>query len=366
MLFSRSANSEYTMRRRKRPPIAAHPMFVPALTLWGAALAGLTVMVLPAATINQITSAAALGVLGTLARYFFAAIAAALGAAISHHIATKWRARSPGRSNELVDHAAEQIRPIDPTSELGSESLDTPIDETPEPAEDKVEDEPVEEAAPDLDTTEDADTFELSAEYEAGDEEPMPAAEEPAPTSEAVDPLANESCEPAEEEPDLASRLPLRRRRNRGKQLELVQALSEHRARQTALNQDHLDLSEFTRLAEKDRTPRTAPAPTAVDKLRAVPPKDLSLVQMVERLAVALHERQEAARKRPAAEQSTERDAALAEALKALAVFTERGLAANDKASTPDDQPAATITEDGTERELREALGKLQTMRGAA
>ncbi|MEM8724199.1 MAG: hypothetical protein AAGE86_01630 [Pseudomonadota bacterium] len=360
MLFSRSANSEFKMRRRNRLPIAAHPFFVPALTVWGAALAGLIVMVLPASIINQITTATALGVLDGFARYFFAGLAAALGGAFGYYVATKWRGRLPGRSEALIDRAADHhVRPIDPASELGSESLDAPIEEQ------SAEEEPVadesfptgEPASPETD-----DTLELGAEFETA----------PEPTEEVthVDPLAGEHLKPANETPEAdspepASRLPLRRRRNRGKQLELVQALSDHRARQSALNKDHLDLSEFTQLAEKNKASRPARKPTAVETLRAVPPQDLSLVQMVERLAVALHERQEAARKRPPTEQATEREAALAEALKALSVFTEKGLAADDKAATSA-KPQVSEPEDGTERELREALGKLQTMRGAA
>ncbi len=372
MLFSRSANTEFKMRRRNRLPIAAHPFFVPALTVWGASLSGLIVMVLPASIINQITTASALGVLDGFARYFFAGLAAALGGAFGFFAATKWRDRLPGRSEALIDRAADHVRPIDPASELGSESLDAPIDEEPVETE-QVEQEPVAEDEPVIDepeNTEIEETLELGADLEATPEPAPEPVEGPAEEPAQVDPLANEHLEPAREAaetetPEPASRLPLRRRRNRGKQLELVQALSDHRARQTALNKDHLDLSEFTQLAEKSRAASPPRKPTAVETLRAVPPQDLSLVQMVERLAVALHERQEVARNRPPAEQATERDAALAEALKALSVFTEKGLAANDKAATLAESQAGE-SEDGTERELREALGKLQTMRGAA
>ncbi len=361
MLFSRSENSEFKARRRKRKPIALHPLFVPALALWGALFAGLAVMVLPAEMINQITTASALGALGGFARYFFAAIAGLIGAGCGYFVATKWRGMLPGRSEAMMEHAAEHVRPIDPASELGSESLDTPIEEDTLELEEASEivDEPADDEP---DAAETVDTLELGEEFEAD----VPAQPD--------DPLENEAFAHSEDEDDVqeepepetepASLLPIRRRRNRGKPVELVQALGDHRARQAAMNKDMLDLGEFSLLAEKNRKAQTgrlplspAQGPAAIDKLRAVPPQDLSLVQMVERLAVALRERQEAARKVPQSEQSAERDAALVEALKALSLFTEQGLAEPVRASN---------AEDGTERELRDALSKLQTMRGAA
>lgn len=367
MLFSRSENSEFKARRRKRKPIALHPFFVPTLALWGALFAGLAVIVLPAEMINQITTASALGALGGYARYFFAAIAGLIGAGCGYFVATKWRGMLPGRSEAMMEHAAEHVRPIDPSSELGSESLDTPIeDDTLELEEaSEIADLPAEEAADtEPESAETTDMLELGEEFEA---DAPPQVE---------DPLQNEAFADAEDEGEAqeeveqeeeaqpASLLPIRRRRNRGKPVELVQALGDHRARQAAKNKDMLDLGEFSLLAEKNRKAQTgrlplspAQGPAAIDKLRAVPPQDLSLVQMVERLAIALRERQEAARNAPQTEQASERDAALAEALKALSLFTEKGLVEPVRASH---------AEDGTERELRDALSKLQTMQGAA
>ncbi len=381
MLFSRSENSEFKMRRRNRKPIAAHPFFVPMLSIWGALLAGLTIMVLPAEMINQITTAAALGVLDNFARYFYATIAALIGAACGYFVATKWRAMLPGRSEDLMGRAAAHVRPIDPVAELGSESLDAPIeDDVPEeePLElETLELETLAEQPGTADTSEEQhvdtdDTFELRAEFECEPSPEQEAEPEPAP----VDPLEGMHCEPMEDSPEPASLLSVRRRRNRGKPVELVQALGDHRARQAALHKDLRDLGEFSQLAEHKRTtkapkpaPKPTPAPTAIDKLRAVPPQDLSLVQMVERLAVALHERQEAARAKPQTEQATERDAALAEALKALSLFTEKGFASQPRPAENDQANIGSANEganDGTEAELRDALSKLQTMRGAA
>jgi hypothetical protein len=93
---------------------------------------------------------------------------------------------------------------------------------------------------------------------------------------------------------------------------------------------------------------RAAPrpvSPSAIERLRAVPPSELSLVQMVERFAAALHEHQST----PAGSTGlAARDAALAEALKALAVLSR-------------DSEAQTQSEP-----VRAALGRLQELRGAA
>jgi hypothetical protein len=93
---------------------------------------------------------------------------------------------------------------------------------------------------------------------------------------------------------------------------------------------------------------RAAPrpvSPSAIERLRAVPPSELSLVQMVERFAAALHEHQST----PAGSTClAARDAALAEALKALALLSR-------------DSEAQTQSEP-----VRAALGRLQELRGAA
>jgi len=98
-------------------------------------------------------------------------------------------------------------------------------------------------------------------------------------------------------------------------------------------------------------------------------PEELSLVEMVERFAGALHDHQQAERERQP-QSAPVRDAALAEALKALTLFTQRGF---DNAATPVQSAVQTDeTEEElgalgqTERDLREALVKLQSLRGAA
>ncbi|MEL6529582.1 MAG: hypothetical protein AAFQ27_06440 [Pseudomonadota bacterium] len=368
MLFSRSANSEFKMRRRNRRPISTHPFFVPSLAIWGALLAGLTVLVLPGDIINRITTVTALGVLDNFARYFFAALAALMGAACGYFTAIKWRSMVAARSGTIVDDASDQVRPIDPVAELGSDSLDAPIEEEPADEELLELDVPVDahqfDTTDDQEVTEPIETLELGAEQEA---DPEPQVE-----VEAIDPLKDEHCKPAKDADEPFDRPLLRRKRPREKPFELVQALGDHRARQAALHKDLLDLGEFTQLSDhkqanesNGRPSKTDHAPTAIDKLRAVPPQDLSLMQMVERLAVALHERQEAARAKPQTEQAFERDAALAEALKALSLFTESGRAPQTERAENDHDPANETT-GGKEAELRDALSKLHDMRGAA
>ena len=103
-----------------------------------------------------------------------------------------------------------------------------------------------------------------------------------------------------------------------------------------------------------------------------IPTSELSLVQMVERFAGALHDHQNSARVRGDFAQNG-RDAALAEALKALTLFTESGFdpagydigrGAAGHAAGASGLPEGAI--DHTERELRQALAKLQSLRGAA
>lgn len=63
----------------------------------------------------------------------------------------------------------------------------------------------------------------------------------------------------------------------------------------------------------------------AIAKLRAVPPAELSLCEMVERFAAALREYQSAQESEPAQQTREQRDAVLGEALKALDIVTRKG-----------------------------------------
>jgi hypothetical protein len=145
-----------------------------------------------------------------------------------------------------------------------------------------------------------------------------------------------------------------------------------------------LDLAQFAKLPGRNGVWVEEAAPqqtgarqqTALEKLRQVPPQKLSLIQMVERFAAALHEHQQGGRASLAKNAShdpsphpsngqAQRDAALAEALKALTLFTQGGFDQDgfDKGG-PESQSPNQVSD--TTNELRVALAKLQNLRGAA
>jgi hypothetical protein len=95
------------------------------------------------------------------------------------------------------------------------------------------------------------------------------------------------------------------------------------------------------------------PGTAALARLRAVPPSELSLAEMVERFAAALQEHRDTppARALGGADLAA-REAALAEALKALTALS---------GGVPADSPAGE-----RDAPLRAALAQLQTRRGAA
>lgn len=298
MIGRRNKDSKATgHRRRARQPLAANPLFPAVLAIWGFALGGLVTLVLPRDLVLAGAAMAGLGALGAHAPFALAGIAASVLGLLLFLAARARarRARRRGAAPSLAAMAVRHVRTIDPASELGSGSLDEPLETMPFAP-----------SAPAADP----------APAPAGDDLPPPLAmaleefaalprrnavwvEEPAPAGEG-DPAASEAvssgCEPA----------PVRER----------------------------------------AVPRPA-TPSAIERLRAVPPGELSLVQMVERFAAALHEHQAAPARtgRPA---DPGREAALAEALKALAALT------GEDRSTDESEP------------LREALSRLQELRGAA
>jgi len=240
--------------------IFAHPAFVPMIAAWGAAVCGLSVFVLPD------TSA------------FLAIAAAILGGAFLYLAARALNARSAPVSSDIGVAAEpdEAVLPINPAQDLGSDSLDAPIE----------------------------DMFLFEPEHP--EEEPV---------------IAEEPVEAEDEEPAVEPKEEVAPPENTG--------------------------------------PAPKPLPkSALEELRQTPTEELSLVQMVERFAAALHDYQKQEHARMAAT-GPGRDVALAEALKALDLFTERGF---DKGG------AATGTANlgETERELQAALTKLQNLRGAA
>ncbi|QIQ87328.1 hypothetical protein [Erythrobacter sp.] len=354
-------------RRARRASLAAHPAFVPLVALWGAALFGLAVLVLPPAATARAALLTGLDALGAMAHFLFAALAAMAGGALAFGIARalshKAKARSGGpaivlsaRRKMSPDTATQATDPINPREELGSESLDAPLEDMPLGME----------AGDWLDEADTLDTAENRAE-EAGQAGPQPAAEPDSAPNEAPDSAgtdAGAAAETARRESasaatgelqttppslDLAGFAALPGRNAVWVEGPLPDGLAGPEAAQAA-----------TPRAPSPETPTRCAAPSAhgsaaLARLRSTPAEDLSLVEMVERLAAALHERQAADATRPRAAGTGShagRDAALAEALKAL------GELAGDRAQTP-----AGAGEAG---ELAAALARLHDMRGAA
>lgn len=284
-----------------RAPISAHKAFVPLLGGWGAALGGLSVAVIPGTS-------------------FLPTLLAALACGgVAYFVATKLRQKAMATTTvgpNIEQATAERLLPIDPGAELGSESLDEPVDQADVEAYERERAEAeAEEAAkfaqPELEAEFEPiaeDEFELSASFELTSDAP----------SETPEPIAVASAANDEADSEAATEEPQE---------------TEAPAPQTA--------------------PEFVPG-AAIRGLRDIPKDELSLIQMVERFAAALHEHSavhgENAQPR--------RDAALASALRALGMFTD------DKPDEPQDETLAKADE--TERELREALAKLQKLSGAA
>ncbi|MEM8727063.1 MAG: hypothetical protein AAGE86_16250, partial [Pseudomonadota bacterium] len=232
-------------------------------------------------------------------------------------------------------------------------------------------------------------------EAEAESEEEFEAEPEPAPESEPEpqpepdgEPLGDDFAEQAFQDRAARTIARAKDKKSNGEKVELLKAMSSHRARKARQTrsfvdsatkpeqqpepQEDLDLAAFDTV--DDRVGQTASrstterlAESAADRLRSVPPSDLSLVEMVERLAIALRNHHEAGRSISDPEQAKARDAALAESLNTLSKFTEKGYEGEAKQAVEPveiDDPEAGETEN--EGQLRDAFAKLQVLRGAA
>ncbi len=369
-------------RRRAWLNVVDHPLFVSVVTVWGAALLGLSVIVLSSVDIARLSMILGLGALGDLARFVYAALAAVIGA-LGAFVCAKAMVRFLGepRSRSAPSRPSDyylesDVRPIDPALELGSESLDAPLEETPFSSSTKIEEdandvEPFEgsgddgDAEPDYkvdyEAQEQAAHQEPELEAEASDE----AEEEAALDLSAMDALEAEeyaarNCE-AREDDDAWCEAEEEVVEDDGPGLDMDAFIDiidvESNALQTRVAE--------TRLLVFGPEGSDQPAPTnGVEKLRSMPPKELSLVQLVERFAAALHEAQDNAPQGLSAEGTwqgdAEREQALAQALKALTILSrgDNPPAASPAGDQRQDCVAASLTD--TERDLHEALSKLQ------
>ncbi len=306
-------------RKSSKLPITAHPAFAPLLGLWGAALGAMVVMVLPAAMFTAVLDGTLLGVLSGIAQPLAAVLAAlVLGTVLyAPAAAVHGRARRSVGRPAAAERTVKDLTPINPARDLGSLRLDDPLDAMPF-----------------------ASPAWRDADLEAVQTEPLEAPHGP----------SVPDCENAPRELDLA-------------------AFAELPGRNAVWVEDEPQGGETSPIAApvaplraaappaaaKTAAPSPAPGTAALARLRAVPTEALSLPQMVERFAGALHEHRAApsARALSAADLAA-REAALAEALKALAALSGGpGAKQDDAQSGHHEEP------------LRAALAQLHARREA-
>lgn len=307
----------HTSRKRGGDSLAAHPVFAPLLGLWGAALVGLSIMVLPAQLIAGASAGTGLSLLGDAAQAVLAGVAALVVGGTMFLFASQLTRRALQRADvpSIASIATRRVRTINPSMDLGSLRLDDPVETEPF-ADLRTTDAPISTSEQEPDVAETmpppraldlAEFAQLPGRNAVWVEEPTPAVE---PASVASEPTP----EPAATQP--------------------------------------IPLAAVAPVAQPDRKPALPlehPSEAALARLRAAPPEQLSLAEMVERFAGALHEHRETAPGRSMTPQDiAAREAALAEALRALAALG--GI----------DRPAATS------EPLADALTRLHGVRGAA
>ena len=323
------AADKIARRRARRSVIPAelvsHRLFPIGVGLWAAAVSGACTMVIHASVFERAAALTGLEAVAASSRINLAICVAGLAALIGFAIAALARreAMNSALKPNIASRTARRVDPINPVSDLGSESLDAPLDEIvlferdleaddKAPVEDRIQEPTNIEFAPDRPSRRDISLEEFGK---------LPGRDAVWVREEATGALDEDMSAP---EPQLQAGIEI------------------------------IDAAQGQRL-------------TALEKLRAVPPRDLSLVQMVERFAAALREHQDRGTHRensaPNAKEMADREAALAEALKALSTFSHRGFT-NPHLGQRGIQSVDMVSE--TELELREALAKLQTLRGAA
>lgn len=310
------------------------------LALWGAAVPGFAVLALSSVDIARVSMFAGLGALGQAAKLVYAALAAlvgGLGMFAAGSLLAKFHApRSSGCF--FASLGDESVRPIDPSADLGSDSLDAPLEAMPFSRPERQEEPSAVDAYLDGETTPDA--------------------------------IKHDSSET------------------------LDQPQTSNVEADDKLDDDSLDLGAFERIVDDETESETtvvkSPDPQAlnafaaasganqpasgIEKLRAVPPEELSLVQLVERFAAALHDAQDAAPQdltgSRAAHGDAERERALATALKALELFNTQGLTSSARAAMTDAglaaEKASQSANDASEDSPGDPLGQRQATPDAA
>ncbi len=294
-----------------------HPAFAPLIAAWFAILLGAAILVQPASSIASITATVELTALGEFARIGLALIAAMLGGALGWFGAKALQPRRQLEDEEIEDEAHARVRPIVASEDLGINSFDDPVDQ------DAWKDWTEEDEEPEV---QNVDAF---ADLEEIDDDAWVEADN--------------------DVPDADSDL-----------LELTDIAEEHDAAPELPEKpkDVVAEPESDTISTESNLPvfaRRIQAGSAIEKLRELPTEQLSLVQMVERFAAALHEHQEQNGKNAPPQE----DAALAEGLRALSLLSGENPLSSASEPTGEDAPQ-------THAELRDALDKLRELSGVA
>ncbi|MFN3990974.1 MAG: hypothetical protein ACK4IS_12020 [Erythrobacter sp.] len=289
-----------------RKPLAAHPAFAPTLGLWGAGVGLAMALVLPVAVVEAVAGIIPLDLAPQAARFALAG-SCALALALAAYGTGRAISRRHGGSAAQRSARAAAREPIDPASELGSDSFDAPLPAglfeqdtawLPEP--------PAAEA--------------LAAE----------AAEELAAARDRTAPQPAMVTDQAEDDPAPPRALDLA-------DFAALPGRNAVWVNEPAIADDHEDPAAFASATEPAGEPNPDPAlVSAIARLRAVSPSELSLCEMVERFAAALRDYQAAQETRSdSAETRKEREAMLHEALGALGQVTGEALADRTEDSGP-------------------------------
>lgn len=322
-------------RRRKQgrttapQSLAGHKAFVPLLGVWGALLGGSVVLVLPGAMVSDVLAGTLIGTWGDAAQPALAAVTAStLGLAMLAVAAFRHAGARVSTGPSVAEYALRKVTPIDPARDLGAQRLDDPVGVMP------------------FSTAawRDADLAETRADAPAPSAQPEPEAEPglaPAPValdlSEFAE-LPGRNAVWVEEVPPAAA--------------PPTAPQQEAPADDRAAPSDPVADIRARRLRAVTALP-PVPGAAALNRLRAMPTEALSLAEMVERFAGALHEHRETQPVRAlGAADLAAREAALAEALKALAALS-------GGTTAPTVQPSR-------DEPLHDALAQLQPRRGAA
>jgi hypothetical protein len=355
---AQSGKRPHRTANHARLRLFAHPLFAPGVSMWAALLGGLVVTVLPVELIAALTEGTMIATFDVPMKPLLAGGLSLVLGIVVFVIAARRSAKARRRLNPYAvgNAVSRKVNPIDPARDLGSTSIDDPIETMPfaSPAwrdadlDAHGEDEDWDVSGADADFIAPAPAW-REAELRAGDNRlPWPTmtpsasavAREPAP--EFALPPASAAKAPRELDLAAFAQVP-------GRNAVWVETPSPVPA--PAAAPSPAPQAEGSRAA---LIVPPAPGTAALSRLRAVPANELSIAQMVERFAGALHEhRANAPAHALSAAELAAREAALAEALKALAVLS--GV-----------EPAPAPAPADREAPLRAALTQLQPRRGAA